>query len=1403
MLLLLVAALFPVLVAAQEPFPTLPRVYIDTTWNPPTGGATWNVNSASTLQLVLNTAQPGDTVILNNSVIYSGNFTLPAKANPNHLWIYIESSGLSSLPPPGTRVSPSDAPNMAQVTTPNVSYAFTLAPGANHYRLVGLEITSNSTQGGNQSNNPPSNNFTYCLLCWNPVLGLAEPDSITIDRNYIHGSPTQDVGQGVQANASNFAIIDSYISDIHESTSDSQTILAYWTPGPIKIVDNYLSATTEDVMFGGAGGYNNPYVPSDIEIRRNYFYKPLTWDSCGEGGTVPAGGTLPNGQTCPGGVNNQWVEKNNLEFKSAQRAIVTGNVFQNTWVSGQVGGSLALTVRTTQSGNIAVVDDILVQNNEFTNVDAAVGTLEQDDQCSAQDGYPDCTNPGESKRIWIDDNLMLLSPNPDTYQHVGLKLDGGNTTDIGETDLIFQHNTVLMSDQSPLWSAIYYELPQMSWGCTPPEGYSSTHNVWVLDNALDNQPDGDCGLVDLYGVTGLAYYMGDPAPLAPRFYGNAIFAPGRGYTYPSNNDVTTAPFTYVNPGGGDYQLLIPDWTDTTDGKVAGVDWVTLQQASTTVVTSGEGSLYQTQATTLTATVSVVGSGGAPTGTVNFMLGSTVLGTGTLTLIDGTDSSASLQLQGAQLVLGANSITAVYAGDSNYAGSTSPAITVTLLQSDEGFGTINVGTPAPVQTLTYTFNSNAQLTAIDILTMGISGLDYKDGGSSTCTVGTPYTAGQNCTVTLAFTPSAPGLRAGSVTLFAQGSNLPLNTWYVSGIGESPAVTIDPGTQTTLGTITNAATYGSAVDGAGNVYVADKANGQVVKIAAGTQVQSVVASQLSSPTSVALDGAGNLYIAQSTGVVMVPNEHGTLNAADMMMLQIAGLGLAQGIAEDGNGNLYVADSGTGDVIEVPGGWGTPVTLASGLTNPHGVAVDAAGNVYGSSDNQVSEYPVGGGAPVPMGTGYRTPQAVAVDASGTVYVADTGNAQIVKVAAGGESQSVLTVAGLVAPHGITLDATGDVYVSDSSSVYEVNRVQAAALNFGNVGVGTTSPAQTLQVSNLGNQQLTVSGLAISASYTQQASGGSDCNSSTQLLGGSGCAIAVAFSPTTTGAVNGTVTLGDNALNNASSQQTVGLTGTGVQQQQQPQTITFPNPGTQTYGVAPLPLTATATSGLPVTYTVLSGPARVSGSLLTITGAGAVTVEANQAGNSQWLPAPPVNDTFTVNPALLTVTANNFTRQYGQNNPTFTYTMTGFVNGDTQGTATSGAPNLTTSATTTSPLGNYAIVITQGTLAAQNYTFTFVNGTLTIIQASTVISWIPETFTVYAGQMLGPAGVLDATVVPNIPGTMRYSVGLRGHILELLPTFGLPVGVYRIIASFTPQDGTDYATPVAVVQTITVIQQ
>jgi hypothetical protein len=79
--------------------------------------------------------------------------------------------------------------------------------------------------------------------------------------------------------------------------------------------------------------------------------------------------------------------------------------------------------------------------------------------------------------------------------------------------------------------------------------------------------------------------------------------------------------------------------------------------------------------------------------------------------------------------------------------------------------------------------------------------------------------------------------------------------------------------------------------------------------------------------------------------------------------------------------------------------------------------------------------------------------------------------------------------------------------------------------------------------------------------------------------------------------------------------------------QSVTFPNPGTQVIGVPPLPLTATASSGLPVTFRVVSGPASLSSSNLTITGPGIVTVAADQVGNQTYA-AVSLTNTFIVNP-------------------------------------------------------------------------------------------------------------------------------------------------------------------------------
>ena len=80
-------------------------------------------------------------------------------------------------------------------------------------------------------------------------------------------------------------------------------------------------------------------------------------------------------------------------------------------------------------------------------------------------------------------------------------------------------------------------------------------------------------------------------------------------------------------------------------------------------------------------------------------------------------------------------------------------------------------------------------------------------------------------------------------------------------------------------------------------------------------------------------------------------------------------------------------------------------------------------------------------------------------------------------------------------------------------------------------------------------------------------------------------------------------------------------------PQAITFAQPTDHSYGDAPFSLSASASSGLPVTFSVVSGPATLSGSLVTLTGWGMVTIRATQAGDSTWAPAPSVERSFVVN--------------------------------------------------------------------------------------------------------------------------------------------------------------------------------
>ena len=172
-------------------------------------------------------------------------------------------------------------------------------------------------------------------------------------------------------------------------------------------------------------------------------------------------------------------------------------------------------------------------------------------------------------------------------------------------------------------------------------------------------------------------------------------------------------------------------------------------------------------------------------------------------------------------------------------------------------------------------------------------------------------------------------------------------------------------------------------------------------------------------------------------------------------------------------------------------------------------------------------------------------------------------------------------------------------------------------------------------------------------------------------------------------------------------------------------------------------------------------------------------------------------VTKAQLTVTADNQSRLYGDPNPTFTYTITGFVNGDDI-SVVSGAADCTSTATQASPVGAYPITCTVGTLSAQNYVFAFVPGTLTIN---------PAPLTVNVDSASRAYGDPNPTFTGTITGLKNGDVITANYTTTA--TQLSPVGTYPITATLvdpnnvagnytvTINNGTLTITPAALVIT------
>ena len=317
------------------------------------------VGPRDSLQAALNAANYGDTIVVQAGATFTGGFTLPQKSGTGE--IVIQSSRIEELPD-GIRVNPSQSALFAKLQTTNSDPVFTTAPGAHHYRFQGIEFTTNS-----------STKMVYDMIRLGEGRGDqktldAVPHHLVIDRCYIHGFDTQDVQRGISLNSAETTISNSYISSIHGVGYDTQAIAGWNGPGPYHIINNYLEAAGENIMFGGADPGIKGLVPSDIEIRRNHMFKPLSWKV---GHPTYAG--------------KHWTVKNILELKNAKNVVIDGNVFENCWTDAQTGIAILFTVRN-QEGTApwSILQNITFTNNIVRGAEGAINFLGSDNEKPSQ-----------------------------------------------------------------------------------------------------------------------------------------------------------------------------------------------------------------------------------------------------------------------------------------------------------------------------------------------------------------------------------------------------------------------------------------------------------------------------------------------------------------------------------------------------------------------------------------------------------------------------------------------------------------------------------------------------------------------------------------------------------------------------------------------------------------------------------------------------------------------------------------------------------------------------------------------------------------------------------------------------------------------------------------------------------
>ena len=349
------------------------------------------------LQAAINQAQSGDIIELQAGATYYGELKLPKKLLTD--FVTIQSSAISQLPE-NKRVGPANAAQMARIVTRGKgAAAVSTTSGTNHYRFAGIEFA------------PDNADYIYNLiyLAAESDKTIDVPRFLEFDRCYFHPYKTGVTRRGLALNSADTTVKNSYLAGFAGNQEETQAIAGWSGTKNVRIINNYLEGGAETVLFGGSDPASADLIPSDIEIRGNYLYKPAEWFG-------------------------KYTVKNYFEIKNAKRVQFVGNYVE----SNRAGSGMWIMVRN-QDGKapFSTIEDVTIKDNVIVGAGEGIAILGTDDMHPSQ----------TLKRLTIVNNLFLdITNKAEPGAGLFVKISGGedvliaNNTAFNEGNLVTFYN---------------------------------------------------------------------------------------------------------------------------------------------------------------------------------------------------------------------------------------------------------------------------------------------------------------------------------------------------------------------------------------------------------------------------------------------------------------------------------------------------------------------------------------------------------------------------------------------------------------------------------------------------------------------------------------------------------------------------------------------------------------------------------------------------------------------------------------------------------------------------------------------------------------------------------------------------------------------------------------------------